>query len=107
MFATARDKNVPTAEDNMTNEGGRSVHDVKEAIHRLKGDARDAAAAVKDDLEDVARRTGRQVRELADSAGHNVTDVAGTMTAKIRDNPIQSSMIALGLGFVFGVLYRR
>lgn len=107
MFASAKDKNLGTPEDNMTNEGGRTIHDVKDAVHRLKGDARDTAATVKDDLENAARRTGQHVRDLADAAGHNAADMAGSVTAKIRDNPVQASLIALGIGFVAGALYRR
>jgi ElaB/YqjD/DUF883 family membrane-anchored ribosome-binding protein len=107
MFASSKDNKMSSAKDGMTNEGGNSVEDIKEKARHFSGEARDAANAVKDDLADVARRTGHHARELADSAGHNFSDIGQTLSHKIRDKPVQSSMIALGVGLVVGMLYSR
>jgi len=107
MFETAKHGKAHTVKDGMVHDEGHVIHDVKEAARHFKGDAKDAAAAVRDDLEDVARRTGHHARELADSAGHSLADVGAAMKVKIRDNPVQSSLIALGIGLMVGALYRR
>ncbi|MDP9128054.1 MAG: hypothetical protein M3N08_07340 [Pseudomonadota bacterium] len=106
MFSATKDA-VNTAKDNLANEGGPAVHDIKETARRFKGDARETASALKGDLEDVARKTGRQARDMANAATKNASDMADSMSAKIRSNPVQSSVIALAVGFVVGMLYRR
>jgi ElaB/YqjD/DUF883 family membrane-anchored ribosome-binding protein len=107
MYATAKDHKTNATKDDMINEGGRTVHDGKAAAHHFKDDARDAATAVRDDLEGVARRTGHHARELADSAGHSLADTGKAMTVKMRDYPVQSSLIALGVGLAVGMFFRR
>jgi len=102
MFTTAKENKAHTAK-----KGDHLIHDVRETAHHFTDDARDAATAVRDDLEDVARRTGHHVRELADSAGHSLADTGKAITVKIRDNPIQSSVIALGVGLTIGMFFRR
>ena len=86
---------------------GHIGEEIKETTRHLKDDARDAASAVRDDLEEVARRAGSHVREFADSAEHGLKDAGGAVATKIRENPIQSSLLALGMGLVVGMLYRR
>lgn len=107
MFATTKDGKAHAGKDHAAHEESHIVHDVKEAAHRFKDDARDAAATLKDDVEEIARRTGRHAREMADSAGHDVADAGEAILIKIRDNPIQSSLIALGVGLALGIFYRR
>ena len=102
MIATAKDNKLNTA-----HEKGHTAGDAESAAEHFKKEARHAAADVKDGLEDVARRTGHHVRELADSAEHSIESAGATVTAKIRNNPVQSSLIALGLGLLIGTLYRR
>jgi len=107
MSETIKHHKIHADKDHTIHSGGHALHDVKEAAGHFIDDAQDAAAAVKDDLEDVARRTGKHARKVADSAENSLTDIGTTMKAKIRDNPVQSSLIALGLGFVVGIFYRR
>lgn len=107
MFASTKDNKTNAAKDGMINEGSHSVEDIKEKARRFSGEAHDAANAVKDDLADVARRTGHHARELADSAGHSLSDVGQSLMLKIREKPVQSSAIALGVGLFVGMLYSR
>jgi len=108
MFAsTTKDNKTNAAKDGMINEGGHPMDDIKETARHFKGEAHDAAAAIKDDLEGVARRTGQHARELADTAGHSISAVGDTMLLKIRNNPVQSSLIALAVGLVAGMIARR
>ena len=107
MFASSKDTKITAAKDGMLNEGGHTEDNYSSAEHHFSADARIAAEAVKRDLEDTAHRTGVHVRELADSAGHSLADAGQSMTIKIRENPVQASLIALGLGLTVGLLYRR
>ncbi len=91
----------------VANEESHIIHDVRDAAHRFKDDAHDAAAAIKADVENAARRTGRQAREMADSAGQNVTDAGEAILLKIRNKPVQSVAIALGVGLLAGIFCRR
>ncbi|MGB9152924.1 MAG: hypothetical protein WCD70_07535 [Alphaproteobacteria bacterium] len=112
MFSTAKDNSAKDnrsnlSKDDMLNEGGHAFDDAKDAARRFKDEVRDAGTGLRDDLEMAARRTGRHVRDMAESAEHNIEDVGEAMTRKIRQNPIQSSLIALSAGFVIGMLYKR
>jgi ElaB/YqjD/DUF883 family membrane-anchored ribosome-binding protein len=84
-----------------------TLSDAQRKGETLKKDARDTVNVVGDDLQDMARHAGQRVREVVDTYSHNVTDAAGNVTTKIRDNPLQASMIALGVGFIAGMLLRR
>jgi len=98
------------AKDNQTNaakEGAQPMDDLKETARHFKADTREAASAMKDDLEDAARRTGRHARDIVDSAGHSLSGAGEVLTVKIRDNPVQSSLIALGVGIVLGILFKK
>lgn len=107
MFASSKDSTTKTAKDGMLNEGGHALDDLKASARHLNSDAHDAAAAVKEDVLDAARRTGQHARDMADSASHSMSDVVQTMTHKIRENPIQSSVIALGVGLFAGMIFSR
>ena len=102
MYATAKDDKADLAGKTQQ----ASAH-AGQAVHRIKADISDAADRMKNDLEGMARSAGKQVRDLADSAEETATDAAATVTAKIRENPVQSSMIALGVGVLVGLLFFR
>jgi ElaB/YqjD/DUF883 family membrane-anchored ribosome-binding protein len=59
------------------------------------------------DLRAAANKAGRTVRNYFDAACDEVSHGTETVTTQIRQKPVQSSMIALGLGFVLGALFRR
>ena len=107
MFASTKDAKLDNAKDNMLNEGGSPIDGAIHAAHHFSHDAHIAAAAVKEDIEGAARRTGHHVRELADSAGHSLKEAEHALTVKIRDNPVQASLVALGLGLLVGRFFHR
>jgi len=72
-------------------------------IHEIKS----TPQAQNGDLREVASKAGRTVRNYFDAACNEVTHGTETVTTQIRQKPVQSSMIALGLGFVLGALFRR
>lgn len=106
MYATAKE-NKMSSPDNMINEGDPITDAVKDSARHFKDSTKDAAASIKDDLGAVAQRTTKQVRELADAAEHNLADIGDAMANKIHNHPVQSTLIALGVGVVVGLLYRR
>ena len=107
MFASTKDAKLDTAKDGMLNEGVHPIDDAVKAARHFGHDVHAATGAVKDDLEEAARRTGHHIREMADSAGHSLKGAEQALTVKIRENPVQSSLIALGIGLVVGRLFRR
>ena len=66
-----------------------------------------AAASAANKAGDTAKMVGR---EMSDAVGH-AADVAhnqlDSMTAYVRKNPLQSTAIAAGVGFVFALIARR
>ena len=84
-----------------------SMTDVKNAASNIRDEAVNTAYGVKDDLTGAANKAGRKVRNLFSCASDEISHVSDTVTKEIRTNPVQSSMIALGAGFLLGALFRR
>ena len=61
----------------------------------------------KSDLLGAANQAGRKVLSLAHSARDGVTHATGSVTKEIRNNPVQASLVALGVGYIIGMLSRR
>jgi hypothetical protein len=72
-----------------------------DTVHHLKQDNASASAI------ELANNAGRKVREVMYSAGDELAHAQDTVTTEIRTNPVRSSLIALGVGFVLGSLLRR
>lgn len=84
-----------------------SFKDVKSSAANLRDEAVDTAYGVKDDLNNAAQQAGRKVRNFFNSASDEISHATDTVTTQVRKNPVQSSMIALGAGFILGALFRR
>jgi ElaB/YqjD/DUF883 family membrane-anchored ribosome-binding protein len=59
------------------------------------------------DLQYAANKAGHKVRAFISSAADEISHAGDTVTGQIRSNPLQSSLVALGVGFVLGALFRR
>ncbi len=70
-------------------------------------DAGKRVVELSDNLSEAANSAGRKVRSFIDSATTEINDAAETAAQQIRNKPIQSSAIALGVGFLLGVLLSR
>ncbi len=66
-----------------------------------------ASDEIQDELRYAASQAGRKVRGMLDSASSELSHAGGTVSKEIHANPIQSSLIALGVGVVLGALLRR
>jgi len=68
---------------------------------------RESTDDTKESLRNTANKAGHKVRELLYSTGDEISHAKETVTTQIRTNPLQSSLIALGVGYIFGTLFRR
>jgi ElaB/YqjD/DUF883 family membrane-anchored ribosome-binding protein len=80
---------------------------LRKGAGEVQKDLRATANTASDDLEGIARHVGRQVREMAVSAEDSVVEFSGSVSKKIHEKPVQSSVIALAVGIVLGFLFRR
>jgi hypothetical protein len=62
---------------------------------------------VVDNISDYANQAGRKMRSFMDTAGNEFSHASERVTTEIRNNPVRSSLIALGLGYVLAALIRR
>lgn len=84
-----------------------SLKDVKSSASNIRDEALDTAYEVKDELRSAANQAGRRMRGFLNSATDELNNVTDSVTAQVRKNPVQSSLIALGAGFIIGSLLRR
>ncbi len=67
-------------------------------------DLKESVSEIKDDLNSVANQAGRKFRKILTAANDEFFEVSDKVTSEIRSNPVRSSAIALGVGFVVGLL---
>jgi ElaB/YqjD/DUF883 family membrane-anchored ribosome-binding protein len=80
---------------------------VREHVNEAGREARTAAGQVKGDLNDMAREAGETARDTYDRVSERVSSLSHQTEDRIREKPVQSALIALGIGFVAGLLSRR
>ncbi|MDX1386732.1 MAG: DUF883 C-terminal domain-containing protein [bacterium] len=79
---------------------------------------RDKAAAIGHNVQEIGRISREVAHDTMDVLKENAGEyyhqgveraksVEQNLEGKIRDNPIQSLLIAIGLGFLVGMLFRR
>lgn len=84
-------------EDNITNlKNSQNLRDVADATNEAKNA-----------LVDAANKAGKKVRSIVNNASDELVHARDTVTTQIRTNPVQSSLIALGVGVVLGALFRK
>ena len=86
-------------EDNLSN--------LKTTAQNVRDAASDTATEVRQDMREAANRAGRRVRSFLNTAGDEIGNATDTVSDQIRSKPLQSSLIALGIGVVLGSLMRR
>ena len=88
------------------------IAEVKQGANRAGNDIRQAANNVRNEidsinLEDAAHDIGKKMHHYMDNASHEMNMASDKITHQIRSNPLQSTLIALGTGFLFGLFARR
>lgn len=86
--------------------------DVKNGAARVSNDVRQTAKNVRDDLnkanlEGTVQALGQRVHDYIDSATNEINDASNRLTSQIRTNPVQSSVVALAIGVLVGMVFRR
>jgi ElaB/YqjD/DUF883 family membrane-anchored ribosome-binding protein len=85
--------------------------DIKEAVSAKVEDIRQAAAEKTDELREAAQDKVQELKGAAESVWLNTRSQAKTWQtegeAYIRDHPTKAVFIALGAGFVLGLLLRK
>ncbi len=70
-------------------------------------DLKNTAYEMGDDLHNAAHQAGRKVRSMYNTASNEISHAGDVVTSEIRNNPVRSSLIAMGVGVVLGALLRR
>ncbi|MDV6332249.1 hypothetical protein [Asticcacaulis sp. 201] len=93
---------------------GLAENDLRNSARDAADRARDAIDDVKDRGEDVlnnvsgyANEAGQKVRGLFDRTADTTSQYTRKIESEIKTNPIRSSAIALGAGFILGALLTR
>ena len=60
----------------------------------------------KDGLEAVAESAGRYARKVLEQGSH-VSENVDSVASAIREEPVKASLIALGIGVVLGMIFKR
>ncbi len=77
--------------------------DKNAAVNKIQNSAESLNA----DLHNAATQAGQKVRSMIASANDEISQASDKVTAEIRTHPIQSTVIALGVGVLLGALLRR
>ena len=73
------------------------------AVHSLENDGNDVIGKVNS----YAHDAGQKVRTLYDKTRDTTSRVSHNVESEIKTNPVRSSAIALGAGFILGALLTR
>jgi ElaB/YqjD/DUF883 family membrane-anchored ribosome-binding protein len=89
-------------------------HDIRSSAREAANNARDAAHDLTDrghdvlsDVSGYANEAGQKVRGLFDRTLDNSKNATHKIETEIKTNPVRSSAIALGAGFIVGALLTR
>jgi ElaB/YqjD/DUF883 family membrane-anchored ribosome-binding protein len=85
----------------------RLASDIEEGVHAIKDDVHEMGSKLKNDLSEIARDAGRKARQYVDSGEQSLSGVTHAVAELIREKPVQSGLIAAGIGFALGLLLRR
>ncbi len=78
-----------------------------ETLNRPVQDTRSNTKNTDDGLTVMAHRAGQKLSGIIGGTYKEVSGTAEAVTREIRNRPVQSSLIALGAGYVLAALFRR
>lgn len=76
-------------------------------IRTAARDTENAGRDVLHNVSDYAMEAGQKVRSFVDKTVDQTRSTTDKLTTEIKANPIRSSAIALGAGFILGALLAR
>ena len=82
---------------------GLAENDIRNAARDVEADGRD----ILHNVSDYANEAGQKVRGFFDKTLDTTSKVTHNVESEIKSNPIRSSAIALGAGFILGALLTR
>lgn len=85
------------------NAGSEARQAVDNTAHTLK-DGVDRAVT---NLRQTANETGEKIRDVVEKTAEETVHAGKAVTGYVRGNPIESSLLALGLGVIIGAVMRR
>lgn len=84
-----------------------TIDDLKAQIEKLREDMAGLTSIVGGIGKGAAKDGEERIRGIAEDAGERIGEVEAKAGEMIRERPVQSLLIAAGLGLVVGLLTRR
>jgi len=107
MFSTATKESAKITKDFAARDIKNAANDANYSAKSALNSAEAAGHNVVDDIASYANQAGHKVRQFIDDAGDELTQASDRVTTEIRANPVRSTFVALGVGFLLGALARR
>jgi len=95
------------AKQQLRNDWKTLVKDLETVLSEVKNDLGDKATAVRARLEKNLEAAKERLADLEEELKDQATAAAKAADEYVRENPWQSAGVALGVGFVLGVLISR
>ena len=99
---------------NINNRTENAIDNAKSSARTAEANIRDAAGhvraiggTVQDNLRDFAYEAGQRVNDYVSAGRERAQHVAEDYADTVRERPIQTSLIALGLGVIVGIFLNR
>jgi ElaB/YqjD/DUF883 family membrane-anchored ribosome-binding protein len=87
----------------MTKAAKRVLDEAEDGLHSLSDLSTEAVDAIRGLMKDVRDET----LELVQSGRDQIDEFGGTVSKAVRKRPLQSVGIALGIGCLIGIVFRR
>lgn len=77
------------------------------AVHDVKADLRNTLDRASETVNEAAHSVGKNIRSFISTADGEIREAAETVRTQIKSHPLQAAGVALGVGFLLGLLVRR
>jgi ElaB/YqjD/DUF883 family membrane-anchored ribosome-binding protein len=82
-------------------------NDIDSSLKHMGDKAADSIDRAVDNVSEYAHHTGEQIRSAFDTTTDGVKRVTQQVSGEIHKNPVQTTLLALGAGFVIGMMLRK
>ena len=84
-----------------------TLRDAKNTAYGAKADLSRVGEEASISLSDKAANAGRKVHDFVNAADGAIHDFGDKVSTEVHENPVRSSVISLGVGFLLGALLLR